>query len=85
LNKPIKVSSPKNQSIEEIKNCFWNNWLIVSERTDRPLRATVLYYCRNRTSELHSILDILDEDPEANGYPDLMYVGPSRGFIGGAI
>ena len=84
-DKPVKVSNPKSQSIEEIKAYFWDNWLIISGRTEKPLTATVLYYCRNRTKELYSILDELDEEPEANGYPNLMYVGPSRGFIGGVL
>ena len=83
--KPVKVLNPKKQTIEEIKTCFWDNWLIVSNRTERPLMATVLYYCKNRTEELYSVLDELDEEPEVNGYPNLMYVGPSRGFIGGVL
>jgi hypothetical protein len=76
-----KVENPKHQDIDEIRQDFWNNWLIVSNRTSYPTTATVLYYCRNRTDEMDSILDKLDEDPIANGYPDYMYVGPSRGFI----
>ena len=85
VDKPIKVLNPKKQSIEEIKSIFWNNWLIVSERTEKPLTAIVLYYCKNRTKELYNILDELDEEPETNGYPNLMYVGPSRGFVGGVL
>jgi hypothetical protein len=30
---------------------------------------------------MDDILNKLDEDPITNGYPDYMYVGPSRGFI----
>jgi hypothetical protein len=77
----VKVENPKHQDITEIRQDFWNNWLIVSNRTRDPITATVLYYCENRTNELEDILDKLDETPKANGYPDLMYVGPSRGFI----
>ncbi len=76
-----KVENPKHQSINEMRQDFWNNWLIVADRTRYPISGKVLYYCENRTDEMYKILDELDEDPVANGYPDLMYVGPSRGFI----
>ncbi len=80
-----RVLSPKHQNIDEIKQNYWNNWLIVSEMTRHPRSGKVLFYCENRTKELEAILAALDEDPAANGYPDLMYVGPSRGFIGGIL
>jgi hypothetical protein len=78
-----KVENPKHQNIEEIKRDFWDNWLIVRDITWTPRSGTVIFYCRNTTKEFWETLAELDQRPSENGYPDMMFVGPSRGFMGG--
>jgi len=77
----IKVDNPTYETMDKIMNKYWDNWLIIGDMTDDPIGGKVYYYCRNRTDELECTLDVLDEDPEANGFPDTVFVGPSRGFI----
>jgi hypothetical protein len=81
--KVLKVENPKYQTMNEIAKDFWNNWLIIANRTENPIGGVVLYYCENRIKALTDILAELDQDPEGNGYPDFTYVGPSRGSLGG--
>ena len=76
-----KVENPVYETMDKIMEKYWDNWLIMADRTDDPIGGKVLYYCRNRTNELERILDVLDEDPEMAGYPDTTFVGPSRGYF----
>jgi len=80
-----KVENPVYETMDKIMEKYWDNWLIMADRTFDPIGGKVLYYCKNRTNELERTLDVLDEDPEATGYPDTTFVGPSRGFMGGVI
>jgi len=81
----FKVENPQYNTMDNITKEYWDKWLIISERKNWPEipGGKVLYYCRNRTDELERTLDFLDKEPVANGYPDLDFVGPSRGYIGG--
>ena len=81
----VKVENPTYETMDKIMEKYWDNWLIVSNWTSDPIGGTVLFYCKNRTNELERTLDVLDEDPEAFGFPDTVFVGPSRGFMGGVI
>ena len=79
----IKVENPVYETMDKIMSKYWDNWLIMGDRTFDPIGGKVYYYCRNRTNELEHTLDMLDRNAEAFGYPDTVYVGPSRGFMGG--
>ena len=83
--KMSKVENPIYETMDIIMDKYWDNWLIVSDKTNDPIGGKVLFYCRNRTNELERTLDELDKDPEAFGFPDTIFVGPSRGFMGGVI
>ena len=85
IYKVSKVENPAYETMDIIMEKFWDNWLIMSNQTVDPIGGKVLFYCHNRTDELESMLDLLDEDPEENGYPDTVFVGPSRGFMGGVL
>ena len=76
-----KVDNPVYETMDKIIEKYWDNWLIMGDMTDDPIGGKVLYYCRNRTNELERTLDVLDEDPQSSGYPDTIFVGPSRGFF----
>ena len=76
-----KVENPAYETMDKIMDKYWDNWLIICDMTDDPIGGKVLYYCKNRTNELERTLDVLDEDPEASGYPDTVFVGPARGFF----
>lgn len=76
-----KVENPVYETMDKIMDKYWNNGLIMGDMTDDPIVGKIYYYCRNRTDELERTLDVLDEDPEAYGFPDTVFVGPSRGFI----
>jgi len=80
-----KVENPIYETMDKIIEKYWDNWLIMSDRTNNPIGGKVLYYCKNRTNELERTLDVLDENWEENGFPDTTFVGPSRGFMGGVI
>jgi len=80
-----KVENPVYETMDKIMEKYWDNWLIIANWTNNPIGGKVLFYCRNRTNELERTLDVLDEDPVATGYPDTVFVGPSRGFMGGVI
>jgi len=76
-----KVENPIYETMDKIMEKYWDNWLIMGDRTYDPIGGRVYYYCKNRTNELERTLDVLDEDPEAHGFPDTVFVGPSRGFF----
>jgi len=80
-----KVDNPIYETMDKIIEKYWDNWLIMGDMTDDPIGGRVFFYCKNRTNELERALDILDEDPQAFGFPDTVFVGPSRGFMGGVI
>jgi len=81
-----KVENPVYETMDKIMEKYWNNWLIVADMTDDPIGGRVMFYCKNRTNELECLVDELEgDDPEAAGLPDTVFVGPSRGFMGGVI
>jgi len=80
-----KVENPVYETMDIIMKKYWDNWLIMADRTSDPIGGKVLFFCKNRTKELEHTLDVLDEDPEAFGFPDTVFVGPSRGFMGGVL
>jgi len=80
-----KVENPIYETMDKIIDKYWDNWLVVGEWTSDPIGGKVYYFCKNRTNELERALDVLDESPELFGYPDTVFVGPSRGFMGGVI
>ena len=53
-----------------------------NRKTFNSYRVVLLQKPDRRTVQY---LDELDKDPEANGLPNLMYVGPARGFMGGVL
>ena len=78
-HKVHKVVNPVYETMDKIMDKYWDNWLIMADMTNDPIGGKVLFYCRNRTNELERTLDVLDEDPEASGFPDTVFMGPSRG------
>jgi hypothetical protein len=80
-----RVENPEYETMDRIMEKYWDNWLVMSHRTFDPVGGKVWFYCRNRTQELERELDVLDEDWLSNGKPDTVFVGPSRGFMGGVI
>jgi len=57
-----KVENPIYETMDKIMDKYWNNWLIMGDRTFDPIGGKVYYYCKNRTNELEHTLDMLDGD-----------------------
>jgi hypothetical protein len=57
-----------------------NYWLIIANRTKTPLGGVVLRYSENCFEGLEEATASLDQNPEANGCLNLVYVVPSRGL-----
>ena len=73
------VYEPKHQDMEEIAEFYWDNWLLISNLTDKPKGGIVRYYCHNRDNRLTSLIMDMDKDYDTYGECVIRFVGPSRG------
>ena len=74
-----KVENPQYQTIQEIAQSFWDNWLIISNMTDSPSGGIVRFYCYANKEELTDIIIEMDKNYEEYGDCIIRYVGPNRG------
>ena len=72
-----KVENPIFQSIDEIVQDYWDNWLLISNSSGNS--GIVRYYCLINAKELTDLIMELDKDFENYGECLLRYVGPGRG------
>ena len=80
-----KVENPVYETMDVIAEKYWDNWLILADRTDDPEGGKVLYYCKNSTKELYRIASDVFRDPKANCNSGPKFIGPHRGFMGGVF
>ena len=74
-----KVESPTYREMDEIARIYWDNWLLISNLTDRPEGGVVQYYCAANKDELWDFVMEMDKDFSAYGDCIIRFVGPSRG------
>ena len=74
-----KVDNPYYQTMQDIAQKYWDNWLIISNLTDSPSGGIVQFYCYVNSDELTDIIIEMDKNPELYGDCIIRYVGPNRG------
>ena len=79
MHEVIKVDDPKRQDMDEIVTLYWDNWLLISNVTDRPKGGIVRYYCHVRDISLTDLIMDMDMDFDTYGECIIRYVGSSRG------
>ena len=74
-----KVENPQYQTMREIAQIYWDNWLIISNLTDNPSGGIVRFYCYVNNDELTNIIIEMDKDYDVYGDCIIRFVGPNRG------
>ena len=77
-----RVTAPEPLSLDEIKDRFCDNYVLVTNTKEGSLAGVVRYYCYANEPELTEIIMEMDKDEEEYGDCLLFYVGPGRGFVG---
>ena len=73
-----KVENPQYQTMQEIAQKYWDNWLIISNLTENPSGGIVQFFCYANIDELTDIIIKMDKDFDVYGDCIIRYVGPSR-------
>lgn len=74
-----KVDNPLYQDMDEISKSYWNNWLLISNLTDKPDGGIVQYYCPENKDELWDIVMDMDRDYGTYGDCTIRFVGSGKG------
>ena len=77
-----RVADPESLSLDEIKNRYWDNYVLVTNTREDSLAGVVRYYCYANEPELTEIIMEMDRDEAEYGDCMIFYVGPGRGFVG---
>lgn len=77
----IRVENPAYMTLEQIKEQFRDNFVLVTNTMDSPA-GIVRFYCQNNVPELTDIIMEFDKNTEQYGDCKIYYVGPGRGFMG---
>jgi hypothetical protein len=79
----LKVENPKYQTMREIAENYWGNWLLMSHITENPRGGIVEYYYPTREDRLWNIIMEMDKDYNTYGECNIRYVGPHKNSLGG--
>ena len=75
----MRVEDPIHQDMDDIVRTYWNNWLLISNFTDKPDGGIVQYYCAMNKDELWDLVMEMDQDFKTYGDCLIRFVGPGRG------
>ena len=76
------VENPEHLTLYQIKDKFWDNYVLVTNAVEGSHSGIVRYYCYSNEPELTQLIMEMEKDMETYGDCLLYYVGPGRGFMG---
>ena len=76
------VENPEHLTLDQIKERYWDNYVLVTNSEGESIAGIVRYYCYANEPELTDLIVEMDKDEATYGDCLMYYVGPGRGFLG---
>ena len=81
-----RIDNPKYMTLEEIKQHFWENWLLVSNTNgDDWISGGIVQYTADKSKSLYEKMRELDKESDKYGSTMVFYLGDKGNMLGGLI
>ena len=81
-----RIANPKYMTMEEIKQQYWENWLLVSNTDGEDwISGGIVQYISDKSKNLYEKMRELDKESEKYGSTMVFYIGDKGNMLGGLI